>query len=350
MRKQEVVIAGRRVGPESPPFVVAELSANHNGSLDLALAHVREAKLRGADAVKFQTYTPDTMTIDSDGEDFRIRGGLWDGWKLYDLYGAAQTPWEWHGALFAEARRVGLVPFSSPFDGTAVDLLEKLDAPAYKIASFELVDTDLLERVARTGKPVILSTGMATLAEIGEAVDVLRRTGCEELVLLHCVSAYPAPASAANLLTISHLAEAFGTPAGLSDHTLGGAVAVAAVALGACLVEKHFILDRDLGGPDAAFSAEPGELEELAAGCSIAWEARGRVSYTVEAAEEASLAFRRSIYVVRDVDQGEVLTRENVRVIRPGYGLSPARLSLVLGRRARNGMRAGSRLTWEDVE
>lgn len=340
-------IGGRRVGPTEPPFVVAELSANHNGSLERAMEHVREARRRGADAIKLQTYTPETMTIDCAEADFSIHGGLWDGWKLHDLYMVAHTPWEWHEALFAEARRIGIVPFSTPFDDSAVDLLERLDAPAYKVASFELVDPRLLARVARTGRPVVLSTGMATLGEIAEAVETLTANGCRELALLHCVSAYPAPASAANLKTIAHMGEAFGVPVGLSDHTTGTAVACAAVALGACMVEKHFILDRRDGGPDSEFSIEPDELEGLVAGCRTAWEARGEVNYAREPAESANLAFRRSIYVVADVAEGEALTLENVKVIRPGHGLPPRELERVLGRRAARPLRRGSRLTWE---
>lgn len=341
-----ITIAGRQIGATEPPFVVAELSANHNGSLDRALEHIREARRRGADAIKLQTYTPDTMTIDCDEADFSIHGGLWDGWKLYDLYKAAHTPWEWHEALFSEARKVGIVPFSTPFGVSAVDLLEGLDAPAYKVASFELVDPVLLARVARTGRPVILSTGMATLGEIAEAVETLTGNGCTDLILLHCVSSYPAPAVAANLRTIPHMAEAFGVPVGLSDHTMGIAVACASVALGACMIEKHFILDRGDGGPDSTFSIEPEDLARLVEGCRTAWEARGEVNYGREPAENASLAFRRSIYAVRDIDEGEQITDENIRVIRPGYGLPPRELHRVIGRTAARAIKRGSRIAW----
>lgn len=343
----EVVIAGRPVGGGHPPLVVAELSANHNGSLERALEHVREAKRRGADAVKFQTYTADTMTIRSDRDEFQIKGGLWAGSSLFDLYQQAHTPWEWHPALFAEARKVGIIPFSSPFDDTAVALLEELDAPAMKVASFEAVDLELLARVARSARPVVLSTGMATLGEIEEAVSTLRENGCRELVLLHCVSAYPAPASDANLLTIQHMADAFGVPVGLSDHTPGTAVACAAVALGACMIEKHFILNRGDGGPDSSFSIEPAELEELSRGCVMAWEARGGVHYAREKAEAANVVFRRSICAVTGIPAGGALTPQNVRVIRPGYGLAPRFLPQVMGRRVGRAVAAGEPITWE---
>jgi pseudaminic acid synthase len=349
MTTREVTIAGRRISPDAPPMVVAELSANHNGSLEKALEHVREAKRCGADAIKLQTYTADTMTIDCESDDFKIRGGLWAGWKLYDLYKTAYTPWEWHETLFTEARRVGIIPFSTPFDESAVDVLERLDAPAYKIASFELVYPQLLARVARTGRPIILSTGMATLGEIAEAVETLRANGCSELVLLHCVSAYPAPAAAANLQTIPHMTEAFGVPVGLSDHTMGTAVACAAVSLGACVIEKHFILDRRNGGPDSAFSIEPNELKDLVTGCRMAWEARGEVSYAREAAEESNAVFRRSIYAVHDIGEGEILTPENVRIIRPGFGLPPRFLAQVLGRRVRRAVKRGEPILWETL-
>lgn len=347
MPLEEIEIGGRKIGNRHPPFVVAELSANHNGSLERALAHIREAKRRGADAIKLQTYTADTLTIDCEREDFVIKGGLWDGSSLHDLYRKAYTPWEWHEALFAQARAVGIIPFSTPFDSSAVDLLERLGAPAYKVASFELVDLELLKCVARTGKPVVLSTGMASLAEIAEAVETLRTSGCSDIVLLHCVSSYPAPASAANLRTIPHMAEAFGLPVGLSDHTMGTAVACAAVALGACVIEKHFILDRRDGGPDSSFSIEPLELAALTSGCRMSWEARGEVNYQREAAEEANAVFRRSIYAVRDVAEGETLTREDVRVIRPGFGLAPRFLPQVLGRKTKHALRKGDRIRWD---
>lgn len=346
MRTKEISIGGRRIGFDHPPFVVAELSANHNGSIDRALQHIREAKNCGADAVKFQTYTPDTLTIRSDRDDFRIKGGLWDGSTLYDLYAKAYTPWDWHEVLFAEARKLGIIPFSTPFDDTAVDLLDGLDAAAMKVASFEAVDLALLARIAKTGRPVILSTGMASLGEIDEAVSTLRANGCSEIVLLHCVSAYPAPASEANLRTIPHMAESFDVPVGLSDHTGGTAVACAAVAYGACLIEKHFILDRKDGGSDSSFSIEPSELSELTSGCRMAWEARGSVHYGLEKAEEANVVFRRSIYAVCDIPADALLTIENIRVIRPGYGLAPRFLPQVLGRRVNRALSAGEPISW----
>lgn len=346
MNPYEFVIDGRPVGRGHPPYVVAELSANHNGDIGRAVAVMRAAREAGADAVKLQTYTADTMTIDCDGPDFKISGGLWDGYKLHDLYRQAQTPWEWHEELFAEGRRLGITVFSTPFDATAVDLLERLGNPVYKVASFEVPDLPLLERVARTGKPVIMSTGMADLAEIGDAVRTLRENGAGPLILLHCVSAYPAPASDANLRTMLHLAEAFDVAAGLSDHTLGTAVSVAASALGAVMIEKHFTLARADGGPDGPFSLEPAELAQLVTGCRDAWAALGRVTYDRAPSERQNMVFRRSLYVVRDMAAGEAFTADNVRVIRPGYGLPPKTLPLVLGRRARRDIARGTALDW----
>ncbi|MBP2316061.1 pseudaminic acid synthase [Azospirillum soli] len=343
-------IAGRPVGPDHPPYVVAELSANHNGDIGRAVAIMRAAKEAGADAVKLQTYTADTMTIDHSGPDFRIQGGLWDGYKLYDLYREAQTPWDWHDELFAEGRRLGITVFSTPFDATAVDLLEKLDNPVYKIASFEVPDLPLIARVAQTGKPIIMSTGMADLGEISDAVRTARENGARDLILLHCVSAYPAPAREANLRTISHLAEAFGVATGLSDHTLGTAVSVVAVGQGAVLIEKHFTLNRADGGPDGPFSLEPDELRTLVTQCCDAWEALGRVSYERAASERPNMIFRRSLYIVRDMAEGEVFTEDSVRVIRPGYGMAPKELPRVLGRRARRAIPRGTALDWPLID
>jgi len=305
----------------------------------------------GADAVKLQTYTPDTMTLDHDGEDFLIRGGLWDGRRLYDLYAEAHTPWDWHDKLFETGRELGIDVFSSPFDETAVDLLTKLDAPAFKIASFEVVDTSLISRVAETGKPLIISTGMATLDEISEAVSTARTAGCRELALLHCVSGYPTPLEESNLRTISDLLERFDTVIGLSDHTLGHIAPTVAVALGASIIEKHFTLDRADGGADSAFSLEPGELALLCENCRAAWGAMGEAGYAIKGSEEGNRAFRRSIYAVADIEKGESLTRENVRSIRPGYGLPPKHMpEIVAGGRAATFIARGTALSWDLIE
>ena len=342
MTKRIISLVGRQIGPDQPPYIIAELSANHNGSLDRAVETMLAAREAGVEAVKLQTYTPDTMTIDHDGPGFRIEGGLWDGRTLYDLYGEAHTPWEWHKTLYDKGRELGLTVFSTPFDQTAVDFLEELDNPIYKIASFEVLDLPLIRRVAETGKPLIISTGMATLVEIKEAVDTARSSGNEKIVLLHCVSSYPAPAVDANLRTIADLADAFDVVVGLSDHTLGVAVSVAAIAQGACLIEKHFTLNRGDGGADAVFSLEPVELADLASGTRTAWEALGTVNYRIKDSERANLVFRRSLYVVQDVAAGELLTTDNVRAIRPGYGLPPKHLPTVLGQRALVDIRRGT--------
>jgi N-acetylneuraminate synthase len=346
----EITIAGRRIGPGHPPYVIAEMSGNHNGDINRAFALLEAAKKAGADAVKLQTYTADTITIDHDGPGFRIEGGLWKGRTLYELYQEAHTPWEWHPQLFVRARELGITVFSSPFDPTAVEFLETLDAPAYKIASFEVVDLPLIEQAAKTGKPLIISTGMADLGEVGDAVAAARAAGCREIALLHCTSAYPTPPEDSNLRTIPHLAEAFGVVAGLSDHTPGTAVPVAAVALGASLIEKHFTLRRADGGPDAAFSLEADELTALVTDCRTGWIALGRVNYEVEASERRSRAVRRSLYVVRDVPAGGQLTADNVRSIRPGHGLAPKHLPDVLGRRATRAISRGTPLAWSLIE
>jgi len=327
--------------------VICELSGNHNGSLERALRLLEEAAATGADAIKIQSYTPDTITIDHDGPGFRIEGGLWDGRTLYDLYGEAQTPFEWHEALFQHARELGVTLFSTPFDESAVDLLEELGAPAYKIASFEAVDLPLIAYVASRRKPMIISTGMANLDEIGEAVRTARENGCDQIVLLHCVSSYPAPDDQSNVRTVPDLAERFGVVSGLSDHTVGSAVAVASIALGGCVVEKHFTLARSDGGPDAAFSLEPDEFRTLVEDCKRAWRSLGHPTYDLQGCEQGSIAFGRSVYVVRDVRAGEGLTRENVRSIRPGNGLPPKHLPEVLGRRASRDLKRGEPLAWD---
>lgn len=337
-------IAGRPIGPEHPPYVIAEMSGNHNGDIRRAFALLEAAKVAGVDAVKMQTYTADTITIDHDSADFRISDGLWAGKTLYALYQEAHTPWDWHRELFNKARELGLTIFSSPFDESAVDFLEELDAPAYKIASFEAVDLPLIRRVAATGKPLIISTGMANLDEIGEALEAARSAGAKDVVLLHCVSGYPTPAREANLRTLAHLAATFGTPVGLSDHSMGIAVSVAAVALGACVIEKHFTLRRADGGPDAAFSLEPEELTALTSSCRTAWEALGEIGFDRKPSEEGNVRFRRSLYVVKDIQAGEMFTSRNVRSIRPGFGLPPKLLPSVLGKSAEMDLKRGTPL------
>lgn len=347
---QEISIAGRRIGPDHPPYVICELSGNHNGELARALRMIEAAKATGADAVKLQTYTADTITLDHDGDQFRIKGGLWDGQRLYDLYQEASTPWDWHEALFAKGRELGITVFSSPFDKTAVDLLEGLGAPAYKVASFEVVDLPLVEYIASKRKPMIISTGLANLGEIQEVINTARKGGADGLVVLHCISAYPAPMEDANLRTIPNLAETFGVISGLSDHTMGTAASVTAVALGGSVIEKHFTLARADGGPDSAFSLEPSEFTRLVEDCKAAWAALGRIRYDLKGSEAGNIVYRRSLYVTRDVKAGETLTEANVRSIRPGYGLAPKHLPEVLGRRAARDLARGEPFAWSMVE
>jgi pseudaminic acid synthase len=344
-----ISIDGRRIAPDAPPYVIAEMSANHDCRLDRALAIVDAARAAGASAVKLQTYTPDTITLDSADEAFRIRGGLWDGRTLHELYGEAHLPWDWHAPLFAHAQKVGITMFSTPFDTTAVDLLEDLGAPAYKIASFEAVDLPLIRYVAATGKPMIISTGMADAAEIAEAVDAARAGGCRELVLLHCVSGYPAPAADYNLRTLVDMRERFGVATGLSDHTLGHATAVAAVALGALVIEKHFTLDRSAGGPDDSFSLEPAEMAALCRDASTAWQALGRVDYSRQSSEQGNVKFRRSLYFVRALKAGEVIGVDAVRSVRPGYGLAPKHLGAVIGRTLARDVSFATPVSWDVI-
>lgn len=350
MSQPLVTIAGRKIGPGHPPYIVAEMSGNHNGEIERALALIDAAKAAGADAVKLQTYTADTITIDHDGPGFTVHGGLWDGRRLYDLYQEAHTPWDWHARLFAHAAEIGITVFSSPFDPTAVELLESLGAPAYKIASFELVDIPLIELCARTGKPLIMSTGLASPAEIAEAVAAARGAGASEIIVLHCNSGYPTPPSDMNLMTLPHLAAQHGVVTGLSDHTMGVTASVAAVALGACFIEKHFTLSRAEGGVDSDFSLEPAELERLVVECRDAWLALGQVRYDEAPSEASSRDHRRSLYVVADVAAGEELTPANVRSIRPGFGLPPKHLPQVLGRKAARALLRGAPLDWSMVE
>jgi N-acetylneuraminate synthase len=343
-----ITIAGRRVGPGHPTYVIAELSANHHQNFDQAARLIRAVKEAGADAVKLQTYTPDTLTLRSNRPEFRVAGGtLWDGRTLHDLYGEAYTPWDWQSRLKSVANEVGLDFFSSAFDPTAVEFLQGLGVPVHKVASFELVDIPLIEKMACTGKPLILSTGMASREEIADAVEAARRAGAEQIALLKCTSAYPAPPEEMNLRSIPYLAETFGVPVGLSDHTLGIAVPVAAVVLGACIVEKHFTLSRDIPGPDSAFSLEPHEFRAMVEAVRAAEKALGEARYGCSQKEDASRVFRRSLFVVKDVKAGEAFTLENVRSIRPGYGLPPKHLPAVLGRRAAYDIEAGTPLRWE---
>jgi len=348
--KLEVSIGGRQIGPDHPPYVVAELSANHNQNFERAVELVRAAKNAGADAIKLQTYTADTLTIKSDRPEFRIAGGtIWDGRTLHDLYSEAYTPWEWQPRLKAVADDLGIPLFSTPFDSTAVDFLEQMDVPAHKVASFELVDLPLIRKIAQTGKPLVISTGMASIAEISEAVDAARSAGATEIVLLKCTSAYPAPAEEAHLRTIPHLSAAFGVPAGLSDHTLGIAVPVAAAAVGASFIEKHFTLSRGDAGPDSAFSLEPAEFRAMADAVRTAWSALGHVHYGTSARDVNSLRFRRSLFVVRDIPAGGRFTKENVRSIRPSNGLPPKFLEFVLERHAVRPLAAGTPLDWSMI-
>ena len=343
-----ISISERLIGLKHEPLIIAEMSGNHNRSLERALAIVKAAAESGAHAVKLQTYTPDTMTIDLDEREFHISDStsLWAGTSLYKLYGEAYTPWDWHQPIFERARELGIIPFSTPFDDTAVDLLESLDVPCYKIASFENTDLHLIRRVAATGKPLIISTGMATAAELDETVRAAREAGCKDLILLKCTSTYPATPENTNILTIPHMRDLFGCEVGLSDHTMGVGVSIAGVALGATVIEKHFTLSRADGGVDSAFSMEPAEMAQLVAESQRAWQALGQVSYGVTDAERKSIVFRRSLYVVKHLKLGDVLTTDNVRAIRPGSGLPPKYLEEVLGRTLNQDVARGTALNW----
>jgi pseudaminic acid synthase len=325
-------INGRPIGADYSPYIIAEMSANHNGNIDNAFKIIDMAKESGADAVKLQTYHPDTITLDIKSPEFMIKGGLWDGKSLYELYKGSFMPWEWHQTLFDYAKKVGISIFSSPFDRTAVDLLEDLNTPAYKIASFEAVDLPLIKYVAQTGKPLIISTGMADNEEIQEAIEAARDGGCQELAILHCVSGYPAPAKDYNLRTLVDMQEKFGLVVGLSDHTIDNFTAITSVALGSSIIEKHVTLDRNFGGPDDSFSLEFNELKELCIGARIAWESLGSVDYSTKSSEKSLVKFRRSLYIVKDIQAGEVITSEHIKSIRPGYGIHPKYYEDILGK------------------
>ncbi len=344
-----IFIAGRRIAIDNPPYVIAELSANHNGRLDTAMKIIEEAKKAGADAVKLQTYTADTITLNSDAAEFQINGGLWDGKTLYQLYTEAHMPWEWHKPLFEHARKLDITIFSSPFDKTAVDLLEDLNAPAYKIASFEAVDLPLIKYVANTGKPMIISTGIADAEEIQEAIDAARDGGCNQLAILHCVSGYPAPAEDYNLRTIPDMMERFALVTGLSDHTLDNTTAIASVALGASIIEKHFTLNRYGGGPDDSFSLEPPEFEALCLGARNAWEALGKIDYGRKSSEQGNVRFRRSLYYVKNLKIGDVITPDAVRSVRPGFGVAPKYFERVVGNVAGRDIISGTPVLLNDL-
>ena len=347
---KRINIDGRDIGDGCMPYIIAEMSANHNGDLNAALRIIEEAKRAGADAIKIQTYRPDTITLKSDLPDFQIDDGLWAGRTLYDLYAWAHTPWEWHEPLFEHARKLGITIFSSPFDITAVDLLENLNAPAYKIASFEAVDLPLIKYVARTGKPMIISTGMVDADEIAEAIDAARTGGCKELAVLHCVSGYPAPAEDYNLRTIPDMIERFGLVTGLSDHTLDNTTAIASVVMGASIIEKHFTLDRNGGGPDDSFSLEPAELAALCNGAKTAWQALGQVDYGRKSSEQGNVKFRRSLYFVKPLKQGERVTADAVRSVRPGFGLAPKYMEEVVGAVLKADVDFGTAVSWDLIE
>lgn len=345
-----ISIDGRKIGTDYAPYIIAEMSANHNGSIENAFKIIEQAKRCGADAVKLQTYTADTITLNSRAPEFMIRGTLWDGQSLHELYQKAHMPWDWHKPLFDFAREQGITIFSSPFDFSAVDLLESLNAPAYKIASFEMVDLPLIRYVAQTGKPMIISTGMADADEIAEAVATAKSAGCRELVVLHCVSGYPAPAADYNLRTLPDMAARFGTLVGLSDHTLDNTTAVASVVLGACVIEKHFTLDRNGGGADDSFSLEPDGLQALCRDSKTAWQALGRVHYGLKSSEQGNVQFRRSLYFVKDMQKGDAIDETCIRSVRPGFGIAPKHFDELIGKRLTRNVQANTKTDWADFE
>jgi pseudaminic acid synthase len=345
-----ITIDGREIGNSFSPYIIAEMSANHNGDINNAYKIIDMAKSSGADCIKLQTYTPDTLTIDSELPDFQLTEGLWAGQSLYELYKGAFMPWEWHQPLFDYAKKIGITIFSSPFDNTAVDLLEDLNTPAYKIASFEAVDLPLIKYVAQTGKPMIISTGMADAQEIQEAIEAAREGGCKELAILHCVSGYPAPAADYNLRTLVDMRQKFDLVTGLSDHTIDNTTAITSVALGASIIEKHVTLDRNGGGPDDSFSLESEGLKELCTGAKTAWESLGKVNYGRKSSEQANVKFRRSLYFVKDIKEGEVITAEHVRSIRPGFGIAPKYYDSLMGRRVSKDVKKGIAVNWKLIK
>ena len=346
---KEISIAGKKIGKNHPPFIIAEMSANHNQSLERALKIVDEAAKCGVHAIKLQTYTPDTMTLDVNDGDFEIKDSIWKGETLHNLYKKAYTPWEWHKPIFDRCKEHGLIAFSSPFDESAIDFLESLDAPCYKIASFENVHLPLIRKVAQTGKPVIISTGMATVSEIAEAVSAARDAGCKDLILLKCNSGYPSLPEESNVSTIPHMKELFNCPVGLSDHSLGIGVALASVVFGAVIIEKHFTLSRTDGGFDSKFSMEPHEMKSLVVESERAYKSIGKINYQATDYEKTSKAFRRSLYVAQNVKAGELLTKENVKIVRPGNGLHPRHFDIILGKKASSNLKKGTALQWELV-
>lgn len=345
-----ISIDGRKIGTDYAPYIIAEMSANHNGNIENAFKIIEQAKRCGADAVKLQTYTADTITLNSRAPEFMIRGTLWEGQSLHELYQKAHMPWDWHKPLFDFAREQGITIFSSPFDFSAVDLLESLNAPAYKIASFEMVDLPLIRYVAQTGKPMIISTGMADADEIAEAVETAKSAGCRELVVLHCVSGYPAPAADYNLRTLPDMAARFDTLVGLSDHTLDNTTAVASVVLGACVIEKHFTLDRNGGGADDSFSLEPDGLQALCRDSKTAWQALGRVHYGLKSSEQGNVQFRRSLYFVKDLQKGDTIDETCIRSVRPGFGIAPKHFDELIGKRLTRNVQANTKTDWADFE
>lgn len=345
----QISIDGKKIGYGCEPYIIAEMSANHNGDINKAYEIIEKASICGADALKIQTYTPDTITLNSKKSDFLIEDGLWAGQSLYDLYKSAYTPWEWHKDLFDYAKKVGITIFSSPFDNTAVDLLEDLNAPAYKIASFEATDTPLIEYVASTRKPMIISTGMANKDEISQAIEAAKDGGCTELAILHCVSGYPAPSENYNLKTITNMIDSFNCVTGLSDHTLDNSTALASIALGASIIEKHFTSDRSEGGPDDSFSMEPKDLRELVNCSKSVFHSLGKVDYGLKSSEMGNIKFRRSLYFLNDLSEGHIITEADIRSVRPGYGMAPSNYKKIIGKKLKHSVKKHTPVKIEDL-